>query len=213
MWGTKMKSFPLVSLVMIASVLAACNSGGSRKITGRQCPAVYDPIPFKDIPANQKLWKKDSGNSDEIPKGTYAYNRADMLYVDSATGLVIHMTDAAQKGGTFTGVVTCLRNGDKLNDSVKAEDLSTNNIVTQANGKPKVDIKKLSLKVEAQRLKVETASVSTNQDGLEKVYEGKAVEDYFLVKVTENIYELRSQRKEGSVTITTASRFIFTKAP
>lgn len=180
-------------------------------MVGSQCPSVYDPIPFKDIPTNQKLWGKGE-NSDTIPKGTYAFNRADMLYVDSASGLVIHVEDVARKGGVVSAGVKCMRNADKLNGSVKAEDLVTNNIVTQVNGKPKVDIRKLRLKVEKDRLTAEGENGEKAQDGLEKIYEGKNAEG-ILVKINENVYELRSQRSEGSITITTASRFIFTKAP
>jgi hypothetical protein len=181
----------LIQLVSLVFLVAACSSGGRQNIAGRQCPANWAPIPATAA-ENQKLWKK--GDNQELPPGTYNYQRADLVYTEKGDkGAIVQIEDVPTKAGVFQTHVSCVRNARSL--AAKNISVATNivsNIVAKAGAAADVQAKEISFRFNDGRLVAESKAVD-KPASLEKVYEGKAQDFYMLPLINNNVdYEVRS---------------------
>jgi hypothetical protein len=108
-----MKSFQLFTVLALISLvgLNACSGGGSSLVYGDHDRCKENFSLFPDKPTNGQTELKLDPAAKEIPPGVYAYNGADLYYVDSKTNLRVLVHDSLdEKNGTSSSSIGCYRN-------------------------------------------------------------------------------------------------------
>jgi hypothetical protein len=99
----------LAPAVIFAAVsLLACSGEGLSRVEGDQCPEPYDPFPITASGGQTKV----SPKPEDLLPGNYAYERADIYYVDNS-GFRMQMMDTPSGDNQWKGNVTCVRNASE----------------------------------------------------------------------------------------------------
>ncbi len=190
-----MKHFSIVTVVSTLSLsllVGACNSGGSRRTVGKQCPANYNPI-SKTAGANQTVLSLDPAQKQLMP-GLYKYVGATAYYKDKGSNFRIEITDVAdpKKAGDFKPVTSCVRNA-KPGLNIAFELSGVSKMEVAADHKTFYDTRKYNMVANGAGLKVSGGAKQQKVEGSPKdAYNGISVPGPMLIKKNANDFEIRS---------------------
>lgn len=189
-----MKLFQALSFLIAAAAVAqiACSDGGGfQHIEGNQCPnwdAKTGPISIDAAPGQEKLSLKAGEPNNKVAAGSYAYQRADIFYIDNS-GFRIQMRDVAVGEGQYAGRVTCVRNAT---DASAATAFSTKGMYTmKVEGETPVATERTyTFSIANDGKYVFDFNSPPGEDAPTKTYPVES--DYSFLKNSESSYELRS---------------------
>ncbi|MGE0525571.1 MAG: hypothetical protein AB7G93_02730 [Bdellovibrionales bacterium] len=170
-------------------LLSACDGGGVSRVRGNRCAENHNPIPM-DVPVEQKLGLKPG--ADGLPPGHYAYERADLYYVDGKSDLLVHLEDVKQKDGSFKASTACVRNMKEETSGIVMAADGANTLTVSSDSKMTADVKQYGFSIENGNINFNF--VNTPRPGLgspSEIYDGKVLES-FVFKHSDTDYEIRS---------------------
>jgi hypothetical protein len=183
-----MKLYQLVTL-FVGVTLAACNSGGGRKVVGKQCPGGdYKPISMNVAPTQKKLALNPQQN--EIPPGVYSYEGSTLYYIDKSDLRVV-LNDARQKDNNFKTGMVCVRNAKNVLHPMAVE--SIHSMSVSKDLKYLVEVTKLSIGTSNSKITVSAVKDTVKKlESPDEPYQGAQA---FMVSTEKNTtnYEIRSE--------------------
>lgn len=210
-----MQKISIVSLATLLLIMSACNSGGARRVTGKQCPANYNVAmtPGK----GESVISLDPAAKQMAP-GTYVYQSATAYFHDKKEDFRVEITDAKdaknkQAPNQFKTVPTCVRNAKGgLMLGLETQGINGLEVQAGANGELKTifDLKSYGVTVVPGSMKV----TSTLRQQKVEAAPGKAYENVatpLLIKKNEVDYELRSAFEDAQKKVFLIVRFKLTK--
>lgn len=208
-----MKLFHVLSLVSATALVAACNSGGARRVVGKQCPANYS---VAMAPKGSEVQISLDPAVKQLTPGYYTYQSATAYFHDKKNDFRVEFVDTknskSQKDkNKFEATPSCVRNGKGgLMLSFETEGISR--LEVTPDFKTFYDSKSYGVTVVPGSMKVTAA---TKQEKIEaapgKAYENVA--DVILIKKNATDYELRSAYEDQTRKVFLIVRLKWSKDP
>lgn len=193
-----MKSFHVVSFISTLLLLSACNSGGARRVVGKQCPVNYS---VSMVPKGNEVLVSLDPAAKQLTPGYYTYQSATAYFQDKTNDFRVEVIDSknskSQKDKTkFEATANCVRNA-KGGLMLSFETVGVSKIEVTPDFKTFYDVRSYGVTVVPGSMK---ATSSTKQEKVEaapgKAYENVA--DVILLKKNATDYELRSAFEDQS---------------
>lgn len=191
-----MKYLSVVTVIAVALLSNACNSGSSRKTGGRQCPEKYDPIPMTAA-KGQSVVSMDPA-AKQLTPGIYEYAGATAYFMVKSTDLRVEVTDAKDpKSQAYKAGTSCVRNATgELAGSFEVQGLSKLEVGRDF---------KTFISTRAIGFTANKGLKASSSDKLQKVEQapGKAYqqgEQVMMIKKSDTSYEVRSTGTDGKST-------------
>ncbi len=183
-------------MVAVVLLLTACNSGGGRRLTGKQCSAKYS---VSMVPGKGETLISLDPALKQLAPGTYVYQSATAYFHDKKEDFRVEVTDSKdsknkQSPDQFKAVPTCVRNAKGgLMLGFETQGIHSLSVEAGADGTLKTiyDLKTYSVVIVPGSMKVS----STRRPEKVEAAPGKAYENVgtaVLIKKNESDYEIRS---------------------